>query len=101
MRPSKVLLQTTIPFVSDDWNISRFSLLHDHLEREGFEVTSRDKEAGKREDPLLLSVDESEFDEMWLLAVDSGGGLSAAECEAITRFRKRGRGLLIARDHQD
>jgi hypothetical protein len=76
-------------------------LLHDCLEQEGFDVTSRDKETGKREDPVLLRVDESEFDEMWLLAVDSGGGLSAAECEAITRFRKRGRGLLVTRDHQD
>ena len=29
--PTKVLLQTTIPFTEDDWHIGRFSLLHDYL----------------------------------------------------------------------
>lgn len=29
--PINILLQTTIPAISDDWNIDRFSLLHDHL----------------------------------------------------------------------
>ena len=29
--PIRVLLQTTIPFVEDDWHIGRFSLLRDEL----------------------------------------------------------------------
>jgi len=28
---TNILLQTTIPFVEDDWHIGRFSMLHDHL----------------------------------------------------------------------
>ena len=40
----KILLQTTIPYTRDDWNISRFSKLHAHLRDSGFDVTSRDKE---------------------------------------------------------
>lgn len=94
MRPPRVLLQTTIPFTEDDWNITRFSMLKDCLQQAGFDVTSRDKVS-------LLGVDESDFDEIWLLAVDIGDGMSAEECEAVTRFRRRGRGLLVARDHQD
>lgn len=27
----KILLQTTIPAIADDWNIERFILSHDHL----------------------------------------------------------------------
>ena len=30
-RPINILLQATIPFIDDDWNIDRFSLLRDHL----------------------------------------------------------------------
>jgi hypothetical protein len=91
----KILLQTTIPFTPDDWNITRFHLLHASLEQRGFDVTSRDK------DRPLERLDETDFDQMWLIAVDTGTGLSASECAAITRFRESGRGLLIARDHQD
>jgi hypothetical protein len=35
------------------------------------------------------------------MAVDTGAGLTRAECEALLRFRERGGGLLTARDHQD
>ena len=31
MEPIKILLQTTIPAIEDDWNIDRFSLLREHL----------------------------------------------------------------------
>ncbi len=31
--PSKILLQTTIPYTENDWHIGRFSLLRDHLGR--------------------------------------------------------------------
>src|SRR5438477_12704658 len=38
---------------------------------------------------------------LWLFAVDGGDGLSAADREGITRFHRRGGGLLVTRDHQD
>jgi hypothetical protein len=93
----KILLQTTIPFAADDWNISRFSMLHACLAQAGFDVTSHDKTGHGS----LAGIDRSDIDQLWLFAVDSGDGLSAAECEAITRFRAGGRGLLVTRDHQD
>src|ERR671921_726105 len=31
-RPLRILLQTTIPAVEDDWHVGRFSLLRAHLE---------------------------------------------------------------------
>src|SRR6185312_11390909 len=36
-----------------------------------------------------------------LFAVDNGAGLRLDECEAICEFRRRGRGLLVTRDHMD
>ncbi|PMU96343.1 hypothetical protein, partial [Pseudomonas sp. GP01-A4] len=45
--------------------------------------------------------DTSSFDELWLFAVDTGDGLDAADCEGITRFRARGGGLLVTRDHMN
>ena len=49
--PIKVLIQTTIPFTEDGWNIGRFSLLHDYLAalRGGdghplFEIIARDRD---------------------------------------------------------
>src|SRR5712692_5178162 len=92
----KILLQTTIPYTRDEWNISRFSKLQAHLQNDGFKVTSRDKT-----DEDLERIDQSDFDQLWLLAVDTGSGLSSKECEAITRFNKSGRGVLVTRDHQD
>jgi hypothetical protein len=50
---------------------------------------------------VLGVLDASNFDEMWLFAVDTGDGLNADECAAIGRFRKRGGGLLVTRDHMD
>lgn len=105
--PIKVLLQTTIPTTADDWSIGRFSLLGQFLreqQRNGaplFEVTMRDREDHGSPDPVLSTLDQSEFDEMWLFAVDVGDGLTSADCAAISRFRRQGRGLLISRDHMD
>lgn len=106
-KPIKVLLQTTIPKIEDNWNINRFSMLRDHLaslkDEDGralFEVTARDREASG-DDPVLSTLDQSDFDEIWLFAVDTGDGLTANECAAITRFRQRGGGILTTRDHQD
>ncbi|MDB5034765.1 MAG: hypothetical protein JWQ98_2006 [Chlorobi bacterium] len=107
--PTRILLQTTIPATEDDWNIGRFSRLHDHLsslaDSSGaplFEVTGRNLErSGDGADPVLSRLDVSDFDQLWLFAVDTGDGLNSDECGGITRFRQRGGGLLTTRDHQD
>src|SRR5258708_962184 len=100
-KPIRILLQTTIPAVEDDWNIDRFSLLRNHLvsikdqdEKAVYLVTARNRESNSKGDDALLSrLDESEFDELWLFAVDAGNGLSPADCAGITRFRQRGGGI--------
>ena len=50
---------------------------------------------------ILSRLDARDFDELWLFAVDTGDGLTAADCHGITRFRQRGGGILATRDHQD
>ena len=66
------------------------------------QVTARDREPNAKGDDAVLSVlDRSDFDELWLFAVDTGDGLTVADCEGITRFRQRGGGMLTTRDHQD
>lgn len=106
--PIRVLLQTTIPTTDDDWHIGRFSmlsrLLAEATDRHGralFEVSMRDRGPVDRPDPLLSELDHSLFDELWLFAVDTGDGLHAADAEAIGRFRLKGKGVLVARDHMD
>jgi hypothetical protein len=107
--PSRVLLQTTIPFAEDDWHIGRFSLLRDELasrkDESGkplFEVTARDRESDAAgNDPVLSHLDATDFDEIWLFAIDTGDGLTKEDCHGITRFRQRGGGILTTRDHQD
>ena len=99
---AKILLQTTIPFAEDDWNVSRFSLLREALEADGHEVVARDEEMdANRNDHLMMGLPDSDFDQLWLMAVDTGDGLTQAESDAIIEFRKRGGGILTARDHQD
>ena len=97
----KILLQTTIPYFEDDWHIGRFSLLTEHL-RSRHEVTARNRESDATgNDPLLSALDESDFDQLWLFAVDTGTGLTSADCSGITRFRKRGGTIFSTRDHFD
>src|SRR5262245_59447568 len=108
-RPLKILLQTTIPATADDWNIDRFSLLHDHLASLTGEndeplcnVTARNREVNADGNDAVLSVlDETDFNELWLFAVDVGNGLTVADCQGITRFRQSGGGIFTTRDHQD
>ncbi len=101
--PTRILLQTTIPTTEDDWSIGRFSLLRDYLASlPGIRVIARDKEAAPgAPDPVLSRLDESEFDQLWLFAVDVGDGLDAEDCAAISRFRQAGGGLMVTRDHMD
>jgi hypothetical protein len=106
--PIRILLQTTIPSIADDWHIGRFSMLHEYLaglvDEDGMPlcaVTARDRTAPGAPDPILSTVDRSNFDELWLFAVDTGDGLDAEDCAAIGRFRRKGGGLLVTRDHMD
>jgi hypothetical protein len=98
---SKILLQTTIAAHPDDWNITRFSLLTAELRAAGHEVTARNRANQGDDDPVLSRVDELGYDQIWLMAVDVGDGLSASDAYAIRRFRENGGGVLTARDHQD
>ena len=108
IRPVRILLQTTIPTTEDDWSIRRFSRLasllasqRDPLGRPLYEVTARDRGPPGRPDPVLSAIDDGSFDQVWLFAVDTGGGLTSEDCDAISRFRARGGGLLVTRDHMD
>ncbi|AFY32580.1 hypothetical protein [Calothrix sp. PCC 7507] len=108
-KPIQILLQTTIPTDEDDWYIGRFSLLRDYLaslkSETGeplYQVTARDRQSAAGEnDPVLSSLEDSDFDQLWLFAVDIGDGITPKECESISAFRQRGGGLLVTRDHQD
>lgn len=77
-------MQSTIPPTEDDWSIARFSLLHNYLavlvDEAGeplCQVVSRDRTSNENgDDPILSTLDRSQFDELWLFAVDTGNGLS-------------------------
>jgi hypothetical protein len=106
--PITILLQTTIEPVENDWHIGRFSMLRDYLASlsalDGthlFRVTARDRGALGMPDAVLSTLDASVYDELWLFAVDSGEGLDSTDREGILRFRARGGGILITRDHMD
>jgi hypothetical protein len=107
--PVRILLQTTIPYAEDDWHIGRFSLLRDYLaslkDEAGnalYEVSARNRESDDNgNDPVLSNLDRSDFDELWLFAIDLGEGLTLSDCQGITRFRQRGGGILATRDHED
>jgi hypothetical protein len=99
---AKILLQTTIPYTEDDWNVSRFSLLREALVAEGHTVVARNEELDANgNDHFVMQLPDSDLDQLWLMAVDTGDGLTQAESDAIVEFRKRGGGVLTARDHQD
>ena len=97
-----ILLQTTIPYAEDDWHVGRFSLLRDELEKAGYTVIARNREPDANgDDPVLSSLPESTIDELWMMAVDTGDGLSQRDVDAILKFRERGGGVFTARDHAD
>lgn len=107
-RPTRILLQTTIAKTEDDWSIARFGLLRDLLAaasddagRPLYAVEARDRTAMGEPDPVLSRLDESDFDQLWLFAVDVGDGLTEADCGAISRFRAAGGGMMVTRDHMD
>lgn len=107
-RPTRILLQTTIAKTEDDWSIARFGLLRDLLAaatddagRPLYAVEARDRAAMGEPDSVLSRLDESDFDQLWLFAVDVGDGLTEADCGAISRFRAAGGGMMVTRDHMD
>lgn len=107
-KPSKILLQTTIPATADDWSIARFELLRTYLaglkDETGapiFEVTARDRAPLGKPDPVLSDLAASDYEALWLFAVDSGDNLTPEDCAGITAFRKRGGGIMVTRDHMD
>ncbi|BBD96982.1 hypothetical protein SAMIE_1004830 [Sphingobium amiense] len=106
--PIRILLQTSIVPTENDWHIGRFSRLADLLagerDRNGdpvFLVAARDRDPLGSADPVLSTLDTSPFDELWLFAVDTGEGLDDADRAGIDRFRRRGGGLMLTRDHMD
>ncbi|WP_193199874.1 hypothetical protein [Nostoc sp. MG11] len=108
IKPIRILLQTTISTTEDDWSIFRFSLLQEYLasvkDEAGplFEVTARDRKSdAEGNDPVLSTLDKSDFDELWLFALDVGDGLTEKDIAGINAFRQRGGGILTTRDHQD
>jgi hypothetical protein len=108
-KPIRILLQTTIPTTEDDWSIGRFSMLREYLasvQDEGgnhiFEVTARDRTSdAEGNDPVLSNLGESDFDQLWLFALDVGDGLTEKDQAGIRAFRQQGKGILTTRDHQD
>lgn len=103
-----VLLQTTIEPTANDWHIGRFSMLREYLASltapDGdrlFQVTARDRDPLGAPDSVLSSLDRSTYDQLWLFAVDTGEGLDDADRAGILRFRARGGGLMVTRDHMD
>ena len=61
--PIRILLQTTIPAIPDDWNVDRFSLLRDHLaslvDESGkpfCNVTARNREVNADGNDAVLSM---------------------------------------------
>lgn len=95
---SRILIQTTIPYAENDWSVHRFGLVTDLLETR-HEVTARDKDGSV--DSVLSKIDRDGYDQLWLIAVDTGDGLSDDECRAISDFRRAGGGLFVLRDHMD
>ena len=101
-RPQRILLQTTIAFTPDDWNVGRFSLLADALRAAGHRVIARDRATPAGEDdPFITGLARENFDQLWLIAVDTGDGMTAAECAAVGAFRDAGGGVFVTRDHMD
>lgn len=108
-QPIRILLQTTLLTVEDDWSIWRFSLLKDYLDSLKDEtgaplcqVTACDRQPDANgDDPILSNLDRTDFDELWLFALDVGDGLSLKDCAGIIRFHQQGGGILTTRDHQD
>ncbi len=94
-------MATTIPTTADDWHIGRFSLLAAHLRGLGHAVTARDLDQRDGADVDIAAAAGGAYDQLWVFGVDGVGALGPADLDAIDRFRSRGGGVLLSRDHQD
>jgi hypothetical protein len=104
--PQRILLKTTIAPSNNDWSVSRFSMLAHHLASlangRAYDVTAQDRvEDLSGNDVDLARAARGEFHQLWLIAADDTGALTADDVEAIAAFRERGGGVLLTRDHQD
>jgi len=106
---TRILLKTTIGAIENDWNVRRFSLLAEHLrsltDPSGsplYEMVARNRaENAAGDDVDLAELAEGAYDQLWLIATDVTGALTAFDVEHISRFRTQGGGTLLSRDHQD
>jgi hypothetical protein len=99
---ARILVQTTLREGEGEWQIERFSSLVNLLRSEGHTVTARNRQPNAdASDPVLSSLDISEFDELWLFAADRGNGLAPDDVRGILRFRERGGGIFAARDREN
>src|SRR5579883_1555737 len=98
----KILIQTTTSRFDGDWHAATFSTLANVLQSDGHTVVSRNREPDDDgSDPVLSSLAESDFGQLWLMAADRGNALSPKDVRAILRFRERGGGVLTAREHEN
>ena len=81
---------------ADRWSAKHVASV---LKSAGHEVVARDRVDAVADDPVLTRIDRLGYDQLWLVAVDVGEGLSVEEADAIARFRESGGGVLTARDH--
>jgi hypothetical protein len=107
--PTRILIKTTIRPAADDWHIGRFSLFADHLrslkDPRGnplYSVLGRDRIENERGDDVdLQPLADGAHDQLWLIGADVTGALTAGDVDSVERFRRRGGGVLLTRDHQD
>ena len=107
-RAIKVLLQTTIPSRADDWSIGRFGqlaeLLRAQRDREDhatFEVIARDRDPLGAPDAVLCNLDQSDFDQLWLFAVELGTGLRQKTAVQLADSVGGEGAWMVTRDHMD
>lgn len=99
---AKILVQTTLCDGEGEWQVERFSSLISLLRSDGHEILARNRSPRyDGSDEILSSLDESDFQELWLFAADRGDGLAPADVRGILRFREAGGGIFASRDHEN
>lgn len=96
---ANILVQTTLCDGEGEWQIDRFASLITLLRSDGHGVVARNRTPQlDGSDPVLSTLDESDFHQLWILATDRGNGLAPADVRGILRFRERGGGIFAWRD---
>ncbi|HEY9180415.1 MAG TPA: hypothetical protein VIO32_06825 [Candidatus Baltobacteraceae bacterium] len=99
---ANILVQTTLRDGEGEWQIERFSSIVSLLRNDGHDVVARNRTPqSDGSDPLLSTLDASDFNELWLFAADRGDGLAPADVRGILRFRERGGGVFASRDSEN